>query len=98
MLSQPSSTPRKRGRQVRKTDIDLTGGFRLDLKTGLVLLALAFQWWDGREQANRQAAIQEIQNRSTTDALTELKRLTTTQQYSIETIRVAMAENGIKVK
>ncbi|HKV10720.1 MAG TPA: hypothetical protein VJ725_21445 [Thermoanaerobaculia bacterium] len=85
---------------MKRTDIDLTGAaaFRFDLKTVTVLLMLAFTWWDGRAQEEKRAAVQDVQNRTTSDALAELKRLTTAQQYSIEAIRVTMAENGIKIK
>jgi len=35
-------------------DVDLTGGFRLDLKTGMLLLALGASWWN---QGNKIDAI-----------------------------------------
>jgi hypothetical protein len=45
--------PRRRRPIVRESNFDLTsGGFRLDLKTGLLLLAFLFQWWDGRARAD----------------------------------------------
>ena len=33
-------------RSPRPSDVDLTGGFRLDLKTGLLLVALGMSWRD----------------------------------------------------
>lgn len=42
---QQRNTPR-RGRQVRRTDIDLTGGFRLDLKTLGMVVLLAGSWFN----------------------------------------------------
>lgn len=30
----------------RPSDVDLTGGFRLDLKTGVLLLGIAASWWN----------------------------------------------------
>lgn len=38
----------------RPSDVDLTGGFRLDLKTGVLLLGIAASWWN---QGNRIDAI-----------------------------------------
>lgn len=80
-------------------DFDLTsGGFRLDLKTGLLLVALAAQWWDNRAQADKQAAIQEVQNKAVQDTLSEVKRLQSVQQYDVSGIKIALAERGIRIK
>lgn len=40
----------------RPSDVDLTGGFRLDLKTGILLLGLAASWWN---QGNKIDAIRQ---------------------------------------
>lgn len=82
-----------------RTPFDLANDrVTLDLRTGLVLLALLFQWWDGRAQDRQQAEIQRIQAEATTKQLSEMKGLQVAQQYSIESIKVALAENGIKIK
>lgn len=44
-------------RPARPSDVDLTtGGFRLDLKTGILLLGLAGSWWN---QGNKIDAIRQ---------------------------------------
>ena len=76
-------------------DVDLTGGFRLDLKTGLLLLAIAGQWYDGRNQDQRQAEISRVQSEQLTSSLLEVKRVQTMQGYDLADIRVALAARGI---
>ena len=68
-------------------DIDLTGFYRFDLKTIVLLLAFAGQWYDARNAAS-----------ITKDTLAELKRQQAVQQYEIASIKLALAENGIKFK
>lgn len=93
-----------------QNDFDLGAGrFRLDLKTGLLLLALAGSWYDGRQQQREQAiqeradrekqsAIDQVQAKTVTDTLAEVKRLQTAQAYDISQIKVTLAENGIRVR
>ncbi len=82
----------------RLHDVDLAGGFRLDLKTGLLLGALLWSWWDQRGQADKRAAVEEVRSSSVSETLSELKRLQAVQQYDISAIKLTLAENGIKVK
>lgn len=79
-------------------DVDLTGAYRMDLKTLAVLLALGAQWWDGRAQAQRQAELQQIRDTATRETLAEMKRLQQLQQYDVNNIILALAEAGINVK
>lgn len=80
------------------SDIDLAGGFRLDLKTGVLLLALAAQWWDQRAQSERRAELEIMRSESVKESLTEVKQLQKVQQYDISAIKLALAEAGIKIK
>lgn len=42
-----------KGPQLMKpNDVDLTGGFRLDLRTLALILALAASWWDQKNNIN----------------------------------------------
>lgn len=91
-------------------DIDLANGrFRLDLKTGLLLLALAGSWYDARQQQQQQAiqetadrkmqaALDAQQGKQVADALGEVKRLQMAQAYDVRQIIVALAERGIVIK
>lgn len=93
-----------------QSDFDLAAGrFKLDLRTGLLLLALAGSWYDGRQQQReqaiqekadreKQAAVDQVQAKLVSDSLAEVKRLQTAQAYDISQIKVTLAENGIKVK
>lgn len=82
----------------RSSDVDLAGGFRLDLKTGLLLGALLWSWWDQRGQADKRAAVEEVRSSTVSETLGELKRLQAVQSYDISSIKLTLAENGIKVK
>lgn len=66
-----------------KQDVDLVGGgFRIDLKTGLLLAALLGQWYDGRSQNQQAAALQAVRDQSTSEKIVELNsRLVEIQAY-----------------
>lgn len=74
-----------------------TGKFSLDLKTGLLLLALVFQWWDGRGQSEKQFAVMEVQNKGIQASLDDMKRLQNLQQYDMSAVKIALAEKGIQI-
>lgn len=76
-------------------DVDLTGGFRLDLKTVVLLIAIVGQWYDGRNQGQRQAEIAKVQSEQLTASLLEVKRVQTMQGYDLADIKVALAARGI---
>lgn len=82
----------------RPSDVDLTGFYRFDAKTIVLLLALAAQWWDGRAQANQEAALQRLRDEQTQSTLREMRQLQNLQQIDLGDIRLALAEAGIKVK
>lgn len=83
----------------RGNDINLTAGyFRLNLGTILVLLGLIGSWYDSRTQAERRDAVQQVRSEAVTETLAEMKRLQALQQYDINSIKLTLAENGIKVK
>jgi len=94
----------------QRSDFDLSDGrFRFDLKTGLLLLALAGSWYDGRQQQQqqaileradreKQAALDAQQGKQVADALGEVKRLQMAQAYDVRQIIVALAERGIVIK
>lgn len=84
---------------MHRPDLDLSSGsFRLDLKTGVLLLALLAQWWDNRAQADKQSAIFAVQNAAMQKSLEEVQRLQNLQQYDLGSIKIALAEKGIKVR
>lgn len=78
-------------------DIDLTGFYRLDLKTFGLILMLAAQWWDDRAQAARREELDELRSAQVAEKLDDVKKLQNVQQYDIRAIITALAENGIKV-
>lgn len=57
--------------QRRSTDVDLAGGFRFDLKTGLLLAALLASWYDQRSQWREQAALQKLRDEHTNQQMAE---------------------------
>lgn len=79
-------------------DLDLTGFYRFDMKTIVLLLALGAQWWDSRAQADREAALQQLRDEQTQATLKEMKALQNLQRLDMESVRIALAEAGIKVK
>lgn len=93
----PRRRPRRRSMPPQK-EVDLTGFYRFDMKTIVLLLALAAQWWDGRAQANQEAALQQLRDEQTQATLKEMKALQNLQRLDMESVRIALAEAGIKVK
>lgn len=93
-----NSTRRRRKPTMRIPDVDLAGGFRLDLRTGLLLVALLGQWYDSRNQDRRQAEIAKVQSDQLTASLLEVKRVQTLQGYDLNDIKVALASRGIFLK
>lgn len=79
-------------------EVDLTGFYRFDMKTIVLLLALGAQWWDSRAQANQEAALQRLRDEQTQATLKEMKALQNLQRLDMESVRIALAEAGIKVK
>lgn len=80
-------------------DFDVSNGaFRLNLGHILLLLGLAFSWWDGRAQEQKAMAVEAARSEYTRSILDDMRRLQNLQQYDINTIKMALAENGIKVK
>jgi len=77
------------------TDVDLTGGFRLDLKTMVLLVALLAQWWDGRSQAREAAALQAIRDQHATERMTEFSgRLEAITAY-LSNLKASLAAAGV---
>lgn len=91
--------PHRTLHRLSPADFDLaTGGFRFDLRTGLVLLALLGTWYDSRAQRDKQSALDQMQAKQTSDSLAEVKRLQMAQAYDVRSIIVALAERGIVIK
>lgn len=92
--------------QRRSDDVDLTGGFRLDLKTAVLLLGLVFSWWDVKQQGKLQIATQEIrdqknaeiakvQNENNAKILADLsQRLNDIQAY-MSNLKASLAAAGV---
>lgn len=82
----------------RPSDVDLTNGYRFDLKTlGLVGLLVA-SWYDQRNLAEKRAALQELRDGQVKEQLQNVEAMGKLQQYDIGSIKLALAEAGIKVK
>lgn len=80
-------------------DMDISGGaFRINLGHIVLLAGLLFTWWDGRAQEQKAIAVEQARSEYTRAAFDEMKRLQMIQQYDINTIKLALAESGIKVK
>lgn len=79
----------------RATDVDLSGGFRLDLKTGILLAALLAQWWDGRSQAREAAALQAVREEHATERMAEFsQRLEAITAY-LSNLKASLAAAGV---
>lgn len=80
-------------------DFDLaSGGFRLDLRTLVLLLAFIGAWYDQRSLAERRDAISEIRAEQVSKTLSDMQGLQKLQQYDIGAIKLALAEAGIRIK
>ena len=65
-------------------DLDLTSPtFRLDTKTIILLLALAGQWWDQRNQLSNMAEV-----------MVDVKRKADLASFEVNSIKLALAEHG----
>lgn len=95
LAARRSRTPPPMPPHRRSTDIDLAGGFRLDLKTGLLLLALAAQWWDMRAQEDKRAEVQKIRDESAVAKMVEFNnRLVEIQAY-LSNLKASLAAAGV---
>lgn len=81
--------------QRRATDVDLAGGFRLDLKTGVLLAALAAQWWDGRSQAREDRNLQALRDQHATERLAEFSGQLEAITAYLSNLKASLAAAGV---
>lgn len=87
--------PTRGTQQGPQTDVDLTGGFRIDLKTGVLLGALLLQWWDGTRRADTEARLQAARDGEQIRVTGELNnRLVEIQAY-MSNLKATLAAAGV---
>lgn len=82
--------------EIQRSEIDLTGFYRFDLKTIAVLLTLAGLWYDNRNQQNQRAAVDEVRQEYNAAALAEQKQLIKLLQADLSLVQrdVAIITGG----
>jgi hypothetical protein len=92
--------PKKRTIRKRKpamkrpltSEIDLTGFYRMDLKTLVMVILLAGSWYDSRAQEQRRTAVDQERQQQTAQALNEQKSLIKILQLDVTNLQLELAK------